>query len=124
MTLLAGLLGRAWPLYSLFAVGRVTMLRMLLHWFVSALAVWITSRVVPGFYVDGAAAALIAAVVIGLVNATIGLVLKIITFPLTILTLGLFWLVINGIMLELASAVVPGFHITSFAAAFWGAIVL
>jgi len=79
---------------------------------------------VPGFYVNGAAAALIAAVVIGLVNATIGLVLKIITFPLTILTLGLFWLVINGIMLELASAVVPGFHITSFAAAFWGAIVL
>jgi putative membrane protein len=99
-------------------------MRMLLHWVISALAVWITSRVVPGFYVNGAAAALIAAVVIGLVNATIGLVLKIITFPLTILTLGLFWLVINGIMLELASAVVPGFHITSFAAAFWGAIVL
>jgi len=63
-------------------------MRMLLHWVISALAVWITSRLVPGFYVDGAAAALIAAVVIGLVNATIGLVLKIITFPITILTLG------------------------------------
>lgn len=99
-------------------------MRMLLHWVISALAVWITSRVVPGFHVDGAASALIAAAVIGFVNATIGLVLKIITFPLTILTLGLFWLIINGIMLELASAVVPGFHIRSFAAAFWGAIVL
>lgn len=100
------------------------MLRMLLHWVVSALAVWITSRVVPGFYVDGAAAALIAAIVIGLVNATLGLFLKVITFPLTILTLGVFWFVINAIMLELASAFVPGFHIRSFTAAFVGGVVL
>jgi putative membrane protein len=97
---------------------------MLLHWVVTALAVWITSRVVPGFYVDGAAAALIAAIVIGLVNATLGLFLKVITFPLTVFTLGIFWLVINAVMLELASAFVPGFHILSFGAAFWGAIVL
>ena len=100
------------------------MLRMLLNWVVMALAVWITSRVVPGFYVDGAGAALIAAVVIGLVNATIGLLLKIITFPLTLLTFGLFWFVINAIMLELASAFVPGFHITTFGAAFVGGVVL
>ena len=100
------------------------MLRMLLHWVVSALAVWITSRVVPGFYVNGATAALIAAIVIGLVNATLGLFLKIITFPLTILSLGLFWFVINAIMLELASAFVPGFHISGFGAAFVGGIVL
>jgi putative membrane protein len=100
------------------------MLRMLLHWVISALAVWITSQVVPGFYVHGATAALIAAVVIGLVNATLGLFLKIITFPLTILTLGLFWFVINAIMLELASAFVPGFRISGFGAAFVGGIVL
>jgi putative membrane protein len=100
------------------------MLRMLLHWVVSALAVWITSRVVPGFYVDGAAAALIAAVVIGLVNATLGLFLKIITFPLTILTLGVFWFVVNAGMLKLASMVVRGFHIQNFTAAFVGGIVL
>ena len=99
-------------------------MRMLLHWVVSALAVWITSRVVPGFYVSGVTAALIAAVVIGLVNATLGLFLKVITFPLTLLTLGLFWLFINAVMLELASAFVPGFHITNFLAAFWGGIVL
>jgi len=100
------------------------MLRMLLHWIVSALAVWITSQVVPGFVVRGAAAALIAVVMIGLVNATLGLFLKVITFPLTILTLGLFWFVINALMLELASAFVPGFHILNFWSAFWGAIVL
>ncbi len=100
------------------------MLRMLLHWVISALAVWITSRVVPGFYVDGASAALIAAVVIGLINATLGIFFKVITLPLTILTLGVFWFVVNAIMLELASIFVPGFHIHSFAAAFWGGIVL
>jgi putative membrane protein len=100
------------------------MLRLLLHWIASALAVWITSRVVPGFVVNGPAAALIAAVVIGLVNATLGLFLKVITFPLTILSLGLFWLVINALMLELASAFVPGFHIQRFLSAFWGGIVL
>jgi putative membrane protein len=99
-------------------------MRLLLHWVISALAVWITSRLVPGFYVDGATAALIAAAVIGLVNATIGLVLKIITFPLTILTLGVFWFIVNALMLELASAIVPGFHIRGFGAAFWGAVVL
>jgi putative membrane protein len=99
-------------------------MRMLLHWVITALAVWITSQVVPGFYVDGASSALIAAVVIGLVNATLGIFFKIITLPLTILTLGLFWFVINAIMLEVASVLVPGFHIRSFAAAFWGGIVL
>jgi len=99
-------------------------MRMLLHWVVTALAVWITSRLVPGFSVDGAAAALIAAIVIGFVNATLGLFLKIITLPLTILTLGIFWLVVNALMLEVAAWLVPGFHLRSFGAAFWGGIVL
>jgi putative membrane protein len=74
--------------------------------------------------VRGAAAALIAALVIGFVNATLGLVLKVITFPLTLLTFGLFWFVINAAMLELASAIVPGFEVRGFGAAFIGAIVL
>jgi len=100
------------------------MLRMILHWILSALAIWIVSRVVPGFIVTGATAALIAAIVIGLVNATIGLVIKIVTFPLTVLTLGLFWFIVNAAMIELASAFVPGFHVQSFASAFWGGIVL
>ncbi len=100
------------------------MKRLLLHWFVTGLAVWITSMVVHGFYVSGPVAALIAAVAIGLVNATIGWLLKIITFPITIVTFGIFWLVINGIMLMLADALVPGFELRSFGAAFWGAIVL
>jgi putative membrane protein len=99
-------------------------MKLLLNWMLSAIALWVVSHVVPGFYVSGVFAALIAALVIGFVNATLGLFLKIITFPLTLLTLGIFWLIINAMMIELASAIVPGFHIASFAAAFWGAIVL
>lgn len=99
-------------------------MRMLLQWVLTALAIWIVSQLIPGFKVNGATSALIAAVVIGFVNATLGLFLKIVTFPLTLLTFGLFWLVINALMIELASAIVPGFHVAGFAAAFWGAIVL
>ena len=99
-------------------------MRLVINWVLSAVAVWVVAQLIPGFHVRNAAAALVAALVIGLVNATIGLVLKILTFPLTILTLGLFWFVINALMLELAAVFVRGFRIDSFAAAFWGAIVL
>jgi putative membrane protein len=99
-------------------------MRMLIHWVLTAVAIWSVSRLVPGFSVSGPVAALIAAVVIGFVNATLGLFLKIVTFPLTIVTLGLFWLIINAVMIKLASAIVPGFRVDTFGAAFWGAIVL
>ena len=99
-------------------------MRLLLHWILSAVAVWIVAHVVPGISVSGPQAALIAALVIGLINATVGLLLKILTFPLTLLTLGLFWFVINALMLELASSFVPGFQVQNFVAAFIGAIVL
>jgi len=98
--------------------------RVLLNWVLSALALWIVAHLIHGFHVSGPVAALIAALVIGFVNATLGLLLKIITFPLTLITLGIFWLVINAAMIELASVFVPGFRVDTFGAAFWGAIVL
>jgi len=98
--------------------------RLLLNWILSAIAVWIIAHVVKGISVSGPGAALIAALAIGFINATLGLALKILTFPLTLLTLGLFWFVINALMLELAAAVVPGFHVRGFEPAFLGAIVL
>jgi putative membrane protein len=100
------------------------MLKILLHWILSAIALLIVSRLVPGFVVAGLVPALIAAVVIGLLNATVGLFLKIVTFPLSILTLGLFLLVINGMMILVASAFVPGFRVYGIIPAFWGAVVL
>ncbi len=99
-------------------------MRLLLHWVLSALAVWIVAHIVPGISVSGAKAALIAALVIGLINATLGLLLKILTFPLTILTLGLFWFVINALMLELAASLVNGFYVRNFIAALIGAVML
>lgn len=99
-------------------------MRLLISWVLGALAVWIVAQIVPGISVRGPVAALIAALAIGFINATIGLVLKIVTFPLTLITLGLFWFVINALMLELASAVVPGFRVRGFVAAFVGAILL
>jgi putative membrane protein len=100
-------------------------MRLLLNWLLSAISLLIVSKVVPGFYVHGFTAALIAALVIGLVNATLGLFLKLITLPLTLLTLGLFWWVINALMLMFASTLLaPDFMVRGFWAAFWGAVVL
>ena len=100
------------------------MVRLLVHWVLSALCLLIVAHFVPGFLVSGLGTALIAAVVIGLVNSTLGFLLKIVTFPLTILTLGIFWLVINALMLKFASIFVPGFVVIGFMPAFWGAILL
>jgi putative membrane protein len=99
-------------------------MKLLLNWLLSALALMIVAYVVPGFHVNGFIAALIAAIVIGLINATLGFLLKVITFPLAILTLGVFWLVVNALMLRVATWFVPGFRIDTFWAAFLGAIVL
>ncbi|MGZ4788855.1 MAG: phage holin family protein [Terriglobales bacterium] len=99
-------------------------MRLIVNWIFSALALMIVTYIVPGFYVRSFVTALIAAAIIGIVNATLGVILKVFTFPLTVLTLGIFWIVINALMLELASAFVRGFEIQSFWSAFVGAILL
>ena len=100
------------------------MVRLLVQWLLSAVALLVVSNLVPGFYVQGLGPALVAALVIGLLNATVGFLLKILTFPISILTLGLFLLVINGLMIMVASNLVRGFHVRGFGPAFWGAVVL
>ena len=100
------------------------MVRLLVQWLLSAVALLVVSNFVSGFYVQGVGPALIAALIIGLLNATVGFFLKVITFPISILTLGLFLLVINGLMIMLASSIVRGFHVRGFGPAFWGAVVL
>lgn len=100
------------------------MIRLLIHWITSALLLLVVSHVVPGFVVRGFFPALTAALVMGLVNATLGLLLKILTFPLTILSFGVFLIVINALMLLLTSFLVPGFTVQGFWPAFWGALLL
>lgn len=100
------------------------MTRLLAHWVLSALCLLLVAQFVPGFFVKGFISALIAAVVIGLVNGTLGLFLKIVTFPLTLITFGVFWFVINALMLEFASFLVPGFIVRGFWPAFIGGLIL
>src|SRR5437867_13362281 len=100
------------------------MLNMILNWVLSAISLVIVAHVIRGFDIRSFTTALIAAIVIGLVNATVGLFLKIVTFPLTLISLGVFWFIINALMLKLAAAFVPGFRIDGFLPAFVGAIVL
>lgn len=99
-------------------------MRWIIRLLLNAIALVLVSRFVSGFHVSSFATAIIAAVVIGIINATIGIFLKVVTFPLTLLTLGIFWWVINALMLILASKIVPGFLIDGFVPAFIGAIVL
>ena len=97
---------------------------MLIHWIVSAVLLLVVSHFVPGFIVRGLVPALVAALVMGLVNATLGFILKILTLPLTIVTFGVFLLVINALMLLLTSHLVRGFTVQGFRPAFWGALLL
>ena len=100
------------------------MLRMLLHWILNALALLVVSHFVQGFEVSNFVSALIAVIVIGLLNSTLGLLLKFITLPLGILSFGLFFLLINAVILKFSSVFVPGFSVTSWKAALLGAIAL
>jgi putative membrane protein len=100
------------------------MLRLLAHWVLSALCLLLVARFVPGIVVSGFFTALIAAVVIGLVNGTLGFFLKLITLPLTIITFGIFWFLINAMMLKFASLFVPGFEVRGLWPAFVGGLIL
>lgn len=100
------------------------MLRMLLHWILNAAALLIVAHYVQGFVVSNLVSALIAVIVIGLFNATLGLLLKLVTLPLGILTFGIFFLVINAVILKFSSVFVPGFRVDTFKAAFLGALAL
>ena len=100
------------------------MLRLLLQWLLNAVALLLVAHYVPGFVVGDWGSALIAVIVIGLFNATFGLLLKVITLPLGVLTFGLFFLVINAVILWFSSKFVPGFQVQTFKAAFLGALAL
>ncbi|MGH9159548.1 MAG: phage holin family protein [Vicinamibacteraceae bacterium] len=94
------------------------------HWLIVAVALWITARLVPGVTVSSMATLAIGALVLGFVNALVRPVLVILTLPITILTLGLFYLVVNGLAFGLAAALVPGFGVRSFGSAVLGALVV
>ncbi|MFZ0746514.1 MAG: phage holin family protein [Terracidiphilus sp.] len=100
------------------------MFRLLILWILSAAGLMFVSRLVPGFYVDSMWTAMLAAALVGFLNATLGFALKLITSPLAIVTFGVFLVVINATMIMLASHVVGGFDVYGWTPAFWGAAVM
>ena len=89
-------------------------MNVLIKWLISALIIIVIAYILPGAEVSGFIAAIVAALVIGLINAFIKPVLIILTLPINVLTLGLFTFVINALLIMLASAIVPGFSVQNF----------
>ena len=89
-------------------------MKILVHVLLSALAVFAAARILPGVAVDGFGTAVVVAVVLGIINATLRPLLLVLTLPLNVLTLGLFTFVIIGGLVQLTSNLVPGFHVASF----------
>lgn len=100
------------------------MLRFVLHVGTVALALWVADAVLDGVHVNSFGVLVLAALVLGLVNALVRPVLVILTLPITCLTLGLFYLVVNGLAFGLAALLVPGFEVNSTLAAVAGALVV
>ena len=100
------------------------MLQFLLTWLATAVSLIITAFIVPGFAIVSFSSALFGAVVLGLVNAIVKPILVLLTLPLTILTLGLFLLVVNAIALGLVGYFTPGLTVAGFFPAVLGSIVL
>ncbi|GAB4471529.1 MAG: phage holin family protein [Burkholderiaceae bacterium] len=92
-------------------------MRILLVWILNAVALWLVTLILPGVVVQDPVHAFIAAIVLGLVNTLVKPVLVILTLPVTIVTLGLFLLVLNGLLFWGVAALLPGFHVAGF---WWG----
>lgn len=99
-------------------------MNLILRWLLNSLALLAVAYLVPGFMVSGVYAALIAALILGLVNAIIRPVLILFTLPITLLSLGLFTFIINAFMLWLVATIVKGFDIANFSTALLAAIIL
>lgn len=97
---------------------------LLFNWLINAAALYVAATLIPGVTVEGTGALLLAALVIGLVNAVIRPILVFLTLPITVLTLGLFYFVLNGLLLYLAAALTPGFELAGLVSAILGALVV
>jgi putative membrane protein len=91
---------------------------------ITALGLWAAATIVPGVHIDGWGSLVVAALLLGIVNAVIRPIILILTLPLTVLTLGLFILVVNGISLALVAWLMPGFSLSGLGAAILGSIVV
>lgn len=91
---------------------------------ITALGLWVADRLLPGIAITGTGSLIISALLLGIVNAVIRPIILILTLPLTVITLGFFVLIVNGISLGIAALLVPGFHIAGLWSATIGAIIV
>ena len=98
-------------------------MRLLLLWILNAVALLAVTWLLPSIQVSGFGAALVAALVLGFINTLVRPVLALLTLPITVLTLGIFYLVLNGLLFWFASALLPGFEVDGFGSAVFGAIL-
>ena len=98
-------------------------MRLLLLWIFNAVALLAVAWLLPSITLSGFGSALFAALGLGLINTLVRPVLAILTLPITVLTLGIFYLVLNGLLFWLASALLPGFHVAGFGGALVGALL-
>ena len=103
---------------------RPVLVHIVVIWLISAFSIWLAAQIMRDIQISGFGDAMIAAVVIAVVNAVLGPILRFVTWPLSILTLGLFKLVVNAILLKVSSLFVPGFVVRGFLAAFLGSILI
>ena len=100
------------------------MQRFLIHWLLIAIALGATAWILPGVHVDSIEALLVAALVLGFLNAVLKPLLVLLTLPITILSLGIFYFVLNAILFALGAGLVPGFQVDGFGWAFLGALLM
>jgi putative membrane protein len=100
------------------------MRHFVIRWLVTTVAVMAASSIIHGIRYDNMASLIGAALLLGILNAFLRPVVLILSVPLILLTLGLFILVVNALMLYLVPEIVTGFHVESFGSAFWGAIII
>jgi putative membrane protein len=100
------------------------MTSLLVHWLIVAASILLTARIVPGIRISGWGGAFVAALILGALNLLLKPLLILLTLPLTVVTLGLFLLVVNAIVLLIAAKLAPGFRVTGFWAALLGAILI
>lgn len=99
-------------------------MKLVLNWLVNTAALWVAAKVVPGVYVEDTDSLFMAALAIGLINSIVRPILAFVTFPITVLTLGAFYLVLNGAMLYLAAEIMPGFALDRLLTAVVAAFVM
>src|SRR5258708_5277729 len=100
------------------------MASFLIRWFVTTVAVYVASKMIPGIHADTGGALLGAALLLGIINAFIRPVLLLLSLPFIIVTMGIFIFVVNALLLMLVSKMIPPFHVDGFWSAFFGSIII